>query len=242
MIVRKSPISKVLFLCCISSFFIACGFKEDDAKYTSRTVILRNATEHPVYFKITHAYASDEVFFDANIAAHATVTIPKERNAGLCRFRRDRNPDRDYFWRLTEERNDDSVFFTARQIPDIDKKIIPVFNDLSDNITIICKTRDGLFTETPRQIEKKAWGNVYLYESDYGKVYSFHLKDEAMYYKKNADGTFDRTRQYLAVKRNSADNPPEWMADPNNPADADKVPLFFTISYDASAKRIIIQP
>lgn len=238
--IQRNSLGKVFIFLLTLSFFMSCGFKPNDTKYTHRTVFLRNATEHPVHFKITHAYDSGEIYFDAIIPAETTETIPRERNAGLCKFRTI-NPDSNYFWRLTQESNDNSISFTARRIPDIEKKTIPVFNDLLYNVTIECKTRDGFFTEIPREIEKKAWGNVYLYESDYDKVYSFHLKDEAMYYKKNPDGTFDTTKLYPAVKRNTADTPPHWPADPNNPADADKVPLFFTISYDAGAKRIVIQ-
>ena len=77
-----------------------------------------------------------------------------------------------------------------------------------------------------------------LYDVDY----DFTLEGAVSYYKKNADGNFDETKLYPAFKRNDADTPPRWAANPNTPTDADKIPLFFTIDYDKVAKTISIKP
>lgn len=115
-----------------------------------------------------------------------------------------------------------------------------MFNNMLSDVKLEAKTKDNYFSVPPKEIKSKDLNYVYLYETNYDNVYSFRLSDEKMYYKKNSDGTFDISRKYPALQRNSADNPPEWAANPNNPADKDKVPLFFTINYNKDKKMIVI--
>jgi len=80
----------------------------------------------------------------------------------------------------------------------------------------------------------------------YDVEYNFSIKDAKLYYKKiRSSGSWvyePEQNLYMAIQTNPNDTPPNWAADPSNPADADKIPLFFTIDYDKAAKTISIKP
>lgn len=241
---------KKLFFLFFIFAFCACSQASYKSPHEKRDLTVKNTTAYEVNIEIKARYNS-VVYFNGKINAGQTLSL---KGVPLCMA----TPDSDYDWRITKiNDHSDTPVWHIRDLTDDEKIKFTILNyltykadtDANRKIKLTGKIRgtvdrhkfskeiDSVLFATPANPPVQA--EVLLYN----KGYDLALEGVELYYKKKADGiSYDETKLYPAFKRNDADVPPHWAADPNNPADVDKVPLFFTIDCDTTAKTISIKP
>ena len=229
--------------------FLSCSQNSYKSPHEKRNLTVKNTTAYEVNIEIKARYNS-AVYFNGKINAGQTLPL---NGVPLCMA----TPDSDYDWRITKiNDHSDTPVWHICDLTDDEKIKVTVLNyltyktntDVNHKIKLIGKIEnttdrhkfskeiDSVLFATPTNPPVQT--GVFLYD----KGYDFALEGAELYYKKKADGSYDETQLYTAFKRNSADTPPRWAADPNDPLQADKIPIFFTINYDKGTKTISIKP
>ena len=223
---------KYLFILCCAVLFFSCnGITGYKSPHEKRNLTVINTTGRNIDIIVKARYNSVE-YFNGTLNAGQSTPL---NNVPLCML----IPKQGYDWRVekTDDHSDNPVW-RIRSVTDDEKLKVPVYNTNLDG-TIILKYKvkaPGTVFETSAYIDKGKARLIKLYDTDY----EFFLENAERYWKKKDNGDYDKTATYWAIKHNSVDNPPEWSADPKNPADKDKVPAFFTINYDKAAQKITI--
>ena len=212
---------KFIFIFCFILILFSCkgtGYKNPHEK---RNLTIRNNTANNIDIIVKARYNSVEYFNDTLTGGNA-VTLT---GVPLCTM----IPEQSYEWRVskTDENGDNPVWF-IRNVTDDEKIKVTVYNNLAPKKPkLICKIKDtGDKYKTEADFTTVSSPCIlYLYDAEY----DFSLKDAKLYYKKKADGNYDKSKTYFGL---GTDAGPEWTTEP----------VFFTIVYDTAAKTISIIP
>ena len=219
-------------------FIIAsCSQTSYKSPHEKRKLEVTNTLVTPVTLIIKARYNS-VVYFNETIPIGGTKVFP---SVPLCTA----DPEKGYDWKIDGLKdNIDPTTWTIRNLTDDEKIKVTVKNGLSKGVKLKYKVKnDGKYpgelnlNNIPRIIT--LYDTDYIFELENQKKYKIKVKKNGVW-----QYAVDASGQYItafAIQTNPSDVPPEWAADPSNPADTDKIPLFFTIDYDKAAKMISIK-
>ena len=221
---------KTMFLFFVFAF-ISCSQTSYKSPHEKRNLTVENAIGRNIDIIIKARYNSVE-YFNGTLNAGAKTQL---NNVPLCML----IPEQGYDWRVdkTDDHSDNPVW-RIRSVTDDEKLKVAVYNtNLDGVIKLKYKVKaPGAVFETSDAIDKGKALYIKLYDTDY----DFSVDGAKLYWKKNPDGTYNKAKKYWAIQRNAADNPPEWSATPTDSDYKDKVPAFFTITYEKAAKQITL--
>ena len=245
---------RILFLVCLT--LCACSMASYKSPHEKRTLTVKNTTDYDIPEIIIKSRYNSKIHYKGILRSRDEIKLP---NVPLCTT----EVPAGYEWTLNKINDHSntpewiiSEFKYKDETPMIE---VSVFNYLSKEVTLqgtsktVIKTIKNIGNHSIEVANIGALAQTIPPTSPtpqslslYDVEYNFSIKDAKLYYKKiQSSGSWvyePEQNLYMAIQTNPNDTPPNWDADPSNSADADKIPLFFTISYDASAKRIIIQP
>lgn len=239
--VLKTMVSGVFMfagLCALLT--VACGQLGYKNPHEKRTLTVTNSLTVPINGVVIKSRYNSDVHFNGTLEAVKTLTL---KDVPLCIT----NLDSAYDLKIDKANElGDNPYWTIRKLKDSEKIKIAVYNHLVADVKLTYKLQNTQNVYIPGSsngdIElPKQTDSVPSFLSLYDSAYDFHLNNEQKYYTKKNDGSFDMSKKYFALKRNAADVPPEWSADPANPADKDKIPIFFVIEYNKNMQRIDIR-
>ena len=220
-------------------FVIAsCSQTSYKSPHEKRKLEVKNTLGTPVTLTIKARYNS-VVYFNGTISAGGTKVFP---GVPLCMA----IPEEGYDWKIDGLKdNIDPTIWKIRNLTEDEKIKVTVKNELGKDVKLKYKVKnDGKYpgelnlNNIPRIIT--LYDTDYIFELENQKKYKIKVKKNGVW-----EYAVDASGQYItafAIQTNPSDVPPDWDADPSNPADADKIPLFFTIDYDKTAKTISIKP
>lgn len=223
-------------------FIIAsCSQTSYKSPHEKRDLKVVNISSHDVTITIRALYNS--VVYQPNaVISHAPGTALELKGVPFCTA----VPKNGYDWKIDGlEDNIDPTTWTIRNLTEDEKIKVTVKNGLSKDVKLKYRVKnDGKYpgelnlNNIPRIIT--LYDTDYIFELENQKKYKIKVKKNGVW-----EYAADASGQYItafAIQTNPSDVPPDWAADPSNPADADKIPLFFTIDYDKAAKTISIKP
>ena len=222
-------------------FIIAsCSQTSYKSPHEKRDLKVTNISSHDVTITIKARYNS--VVYQPNAVIPHAGTPLELKDVPLCTA----IPEKGYDWKIDGLKdNIDPTTWTIRDLTDDEKIKVTVKNGLSKDVKLKYKVKsDGKYpgelnlNNTPKVIT--LYDTDYMFELENQKKYKIKVKKNGVW-----EYAVDASGQYItafAIQTNLSDVPPDWDADPSNPADADKIPLFFTIDYDKTAKTISIKP
>lgn len=228
---------KLFFLFALILYIVSCKGASQSIinPLATRTVEVENTTALPINIHVYTVHNS-ELSFSGVINSGEKKAFS---NVSECNI----EPNSAYNWKLERsyDKNGYQRFkfrnLTATEEENEKLKVTVWNNNIDSDIKLKYKVKaPGAAFETSTYIDKGKSRFIKLYDTDY----EFSLENAKLYWKKNIDGTYDKTAKYWAIQRNTTDSPPEWAASPTDPTDKDKVPVFFTITYNKAAKEIII--
>ena len=222
-------------------FIIAsCSQTSYKSPHEKRTLTVKNDSGNPVTLTIKARY--NTTVYHQNIVIPNAGTPLELKGVPLCTA----VPENGYDWKIDGlEDNIDPTTWTIRNLTEDEKIKVTVKNGLSKDVKLKYKVKnDGKYpgelnlNNIPRIIT--LYDTDYIFELENQKKYKIKVKKNGVWqYPVDASGQYITA---FAIQTNPSDVPPDWAADPSNPADADKIPLFFTIDYDKTAKTISIKP